>query len=281
MSENTTATVTEAAETKLSEAELKAMYDALPDMFKEAVDKLNSGIDEHNSKIDALKAAGQQDTKLIKAEIFEQNPKNNKKLATLRKAYDKLVEQMEDIVKQAYEVIETDGLMPKELTEEEVTKLKGEVSTSAKSLKDQISALEKMEEMMPMLKGKVLPLVHEIKSQRGTGTKSSGKGSGQDGVKRPRFKKIEINGVTQDANGNTVYGNVNGEQKYTFSLASAYLRKQHKGINWTANDLQTAYFGDKSSQDELPEVHTFVMPYTYKDENGNEQTVNYEVKCYK
>jgi hypothetical protein len=286
MSENTVTTPAaenvKPAEPKPPTAEeLKAMYDALPDMFKEAIDKVNSAIDSHNSKIDAIKAAGTQDTTLIKAEIFEQNPGNNKKLATLRKEYEKLQEQINKLVDQAYKVIDDDGLMPKNLSEAEVATLKTEVQTSARELKDQVSALNQFEEMMPALKGKILPLVKEIKTQRGTAKTGTSSGKTGDGPKRPRFKKIEINGVTSDANGNTVYGVVNGEEKYTFSLASNYLRKQAKGINWTSNDLQQAYFGDKSSQDELPEIHTFVMPYVYKDDNGHEHTVNYEIKCYR
>lgn len=260
--------------------ELKAMFDSLPDEFKAAVQALNGSIDEHNGKVDSIKAANAQDPKLIKAEIFEQNPKNNRKLARLREEELKLLKQVEDIRKQAYEVIDTDGLMPKELSEAEVEKLKAEVTGNAKTLKDQVSALQTMEQMMPFLKGKVTPLIHEIKSQRGTGTKAAAKSG--DTVKRPRFKKIEINGVTQDDKGNKVFGvTPEGDEKYTFSFASMYLRKQHKGIKWTANDLQDKYFGDKSDQSELPEIHTFVMPYTYKDANGNEHTVNYEIKCYR
>ncbi|MFE1915010.1 hypothetical protein [Streptomyces anandii] len=282
MSENTTnvnANAAETAQAAPSEADLKAMYDALPDMFKEAIDKINAAIDEHNKNVDKIKAAGTQDTNLIKAEIFEQNPGNNKKLAALRKEYDKLIEAQEKLISQAYKVIDDDGLMPENLTEEQVTKLKTEVTANAKSLKDQVSAMAQFEVMMPMLKGKVLPLVHEIKTQRGTAKTGTSSGSKGDGPKRPRFKRIEINGVVADDKGNTVYGVVNGEEKFTFSLASAYLRKQHKGINWTANDLQSAYFGDKTDQSELPETHTFVMPYTYKADNGTEHTVTYEVKC--
>jgi len=260
--------------------ELKAQFDALPEMFQETINKLNAEIDAHNSNVDSVKAAGAQDPKLIKAEIFEQNPKNNRKLARLREEELKLIKQIEDIRKQAYEVIDTDGLMPKELTEAEVEKLKAEVASNAKTLKDQVTALSTMEEMMPFLKGKVLIHVHEIKTQRGTA--KTGTKSGGEGPKRPRFKRIEINGVTADDKGNTVYGLVDGNEKYTFSFASAYLRKQHKGINWTSNDLQTKYFGDKTSQDDLPEIHEFVMPYTYKDAGtGNDVTINYTIKAYR
>lgn len=291
MAENTTNTAQEvkspeaAATTPVStepkpptEAELKAMYDALPDMFKEAIDKVNAEIDSHNSKVASVLSAEAKDPKLIKAEIFEQNPGNNKKLATLRKEYLKLIEQAEKLVSDAYKVIETDGLMPKELTEAELEKIKAEVTESTKGLRDQVSALAKFEEMMPMLKGKVIPLVNEIKTRRGAakaGTTKSG-----EGPKRIRFKRIEVNGVTQDDKGNKVFGLVNGEEKYTFTFASAFLRKQHKGINWTANDLTDAYLKGLD-ENNLPEVKEFSLPYTFKDENGNDQTVSYTVKAYR
>lgn len=264
----------------LTAEELKAMFDSLPDMFKTAVSDINGAIDAHNKNIAAIKKASTSNPTVIKAEIFEQNPDNNEKLATLRKQELKLLAQVETIRKQAYEVIDKDGLMPKDLTEEEVTKLKTEASETQKTLREQVSALTAMEAMMPVLKGKVTPLIHEIQTQRGGGIKSSSGGKTGDGPKRPRFKKIEVNGVTSDANGNTVYGVVDGVEKYTFSLTSAYLRKQAKGITWSANDLQAKYY-EGEDENNLPEVKEFVMPYTYKDENGNEHTVNYTVKTYK
>ncbi len=262
-----------------SEAEIKAMYDALPDMFKQAIDKVNSEIDAHNAKIDSVKAAEAKDPMLIKAEVFEQNPSNNKKIAAIYKEYLKLVEAAEKLKTQAYEVIETDGLMPKELTEAEIDKLKTEVTDSTKTLRDQVSALSQFEEMMPMLKGKILPLVKEIKTRRGT-AKTGGSASKGEGPKRIRFKRIEVNNVVEDAQGNKVYGVVNGEEKYTFTFASQFLRKQHKGINWSANDLTDAYL---KGQDEnnLPEVREFVMPYTYKNNEGHDVTVEYKVKCFR
>lgn len=260
--------------------ELKAMFDSLPDMFKTAVSDINKAIDAHNKNIAAIKKASATNPTVIKAEIFEQNPDNNEKLATLRKKELQLLTQVEAIRKQAYEIIDKDGLMPKDLTEEEVTKLKSEASESAKTLREQVSALTAMEAMMPPLKGKVTPLIHEIQTQRGTGLKSSSGGKTGDGPKRPRFKKIEVNGVTSDANGNTVYALSDGTEKYTFSLTSVYLRKQAKGITWTANDLQSKYY-EGEDENNLPEVKEFVMPYTYKDENGNDHTVNYTIKAYR
>lgn len=293
MAENTTAKATEvkttepvkAADVKTdepkqpTEAELKAMFDALPEMFRDTITKLNAEIDQHNEKVASVQSAEQKNPTLIKAEIYEQNTKNNKKLAALRKQELELIRQQEELRKQAYEVIDTDGLMPKELTEEAIETLKGEITTGVKGLRDQVSALSTFEEMMPTLKGKVLPLIHDIKTRQGRGAKAGTTKSG-DGPKRIRFKKIEVNGLTADANGNTVYGVVNNEEKYTFSLASAFLRKQHKGISWTANDLTEAYL---KGQDEnaLPDEREFVMPYTYKDTNGNEQTVNFTIKCFR
>lgn len=279
MTENTAPTTeVKSEEVKLSEADLKKMYDALPDMFKQAIDKVNGEIDEHNKKIDSVKAAEAKDPQLIKAEIFEQNPSNNRKVAKLLEEYNKLVDAAEKLRTQAYSVIETDGLMPKELTEAEIEKLKSEVTDSTKTLRDQVSALSQFEEMMPMLKGQILPLVNEIKTRRGaakTGTTSKG-----EGPKRIRFKRIEVNNVVEDDKGNKVYGVVSGEEKYTFTFASQFLRKQHKGINWSANDLTDAYL---KGQDEnnLPEVREFVMPYTYKNNEGNDVTVEYKVKCYR
>jgi hypothetical protein len=284
MSENTKAQEVKAdananANAEPTAEELKAMYDALPELMREAVDKINAEIAEHNKKVESVKAANEKNPTLIKAEIFEQNPDNNKKLATLRKEYEKLSEQLDALTKQAYAVIESDGLMPKELTEAEVTKLKTEVSDSNKSLKDQVSALTQFEAMMPMLKGKILPLISEMKTLRGTGTKSAGTKTGE-GPMRLRFKRIEINGVTSDDKGNTVYGEKDGEQKFTFTFASQFLRKQHKGITWVANDLTDKYL-EGQDKDNLPEVREFEMPYTFKTENGNETTVVYKVKCFR
>jgi hypothetical protein len=259
-------------------AEQKAeIFNNLPKEFQDALRDLNASIDGHNSKVDSIKAAESKDPKLIKAEIFEQS--DNKGIVRLRTEYEKLTEAAEKLRMQAYEAIEKNGLMPKDLSEEEVTKLKGEVTESTKELRDQSNALEKMEAMMPMFKGKLVPLIGEIKTRRGT-AKTGGTTAKGDGPKRPRFKKIEVNGVTQDDNGNTVWREVNGEQKYTFTLASQYLSKQHKGINWTSADLTAAWAKDIDI-DNPPEQHTFVMPYTFKDNNGNEQTVNYEIKTYR
>lgn len=281
MAENTNSNETEVKAPTAEE--LKAMYDALPTEFKDTITKLNAEIDAHNSNVDKVKRSEQQDPKLIKAEIFEQNPDNNEKLARLRKEEEKHREAIERIRKQAYEIIDRDGLMPKDLTAEEVEKLKTEVTASTKNLRDQATTLEKFEEMMPMFKGKVTIHLHEIKTRRGA-AKTGVQSSAQSGVKRPRFKKILVNGSDQDTiNGKTVtvWQEVNGEPKYTMTFLSQFLRKKSTVINWTAKDLQDAYFGDKSDQSEIPDTHTFVMTHTFRDEAGHEKSVNFEITAIK
>lgn len=257
-----------------TEAQIKAEFDALPEAFRDAISKINGEIAEHNKQVDAIKVADAQDPKLIKGEIFEQS--DNKKIARLRTEYDKLVDQAEKLRSQAYTIIDTDGLMPKDLTEEELTKLKSSVTDSTKYLRDQVGTLVGFEEMMPQFKDKLTSHVDEIKTRRGA-AKTTGTTNAGDGPPRLRFKKIEINDVTQDDKGNKVFGMKDGEEKYTFTFASMYLRKQSSGINWTAKDLADAYLTGLD-KDNLPDEHTFVMPYTYKDANGNEQTVNYKIK---
>lgn len=279
---NTTATEvksTEEVKTPTPE-ELAKLFSALPSEFQKAINDLNDEINSHNSKVESIKASEAKDPKLIKAEIFEQNPANNKKLAQLRAQELKLQEQIEKIRTEAYKVIDDDGLMPKELTEEQIEKLKGEVTDSTKNLRESVGALLKFEEMMPMFKGKFTPHIAEIKTRRGAAKTGSSTGKTGEGPKRLRFKKIEVNGVTQDDKGNTVSQQVNGEDKYTFTFASQYLKKQHKGINWTAKDLTDAYL-QGLDENNLPEVHEFVLPHTYKDSTGNEHTVNYTVKAYR
>lgn len=283
MAENTTANTTEELKAPTAE-ELRAMFDALPNEFKATITKLNADIDDHNSKVDKVKASEAKDPKLIKAEIFEQNPGNNEKLARLLKEYDKFVTAAEKIRAQAYEVIEKDGLMPKELSAEEVEKLKSEVTVSTKNLRDQAQTLEKFEEMAPALfKGKLTVHLHEIKTRRGA-AKTGVQSGAQTGAKRPRFKKILVNGSDQDTiNGKTVtvWQEVNGEPKYTMTFLSQFLRKKSAVINWTAKDLQDVYFGEKSDQSEIPDTHTFVMTHHFKDENGNEKSVDFEITAIK
>lgn len=277
MAENAAATETTTPE--LTEDQKRELFESLPGDFKEAINNFNALADKHNGKQDSIKAAESQDPKLIKAEIYEQNTQNHKALGVIRKKELQLLEQIEKLRKEAYEIIDTDGLMPKDLTEDEVAKLKAEVAESGKELKDQANALAKFESMMPMFKGKLLIHLNEVKSRRGTGgAKSTASG---EGPKRPRFKKIEINGVTEDDKGNKVYGVTDsGEHKFTFGFASAYLKKQHKGIKWTTKDLQDAYYSGED-ENNLPDVKEFVMPYTFKDESGNDHTVNYTLKCYR
>lgn len=256
-----------------AEAKRKAEFDGLSDSFKDAIKEVNKNIATHNGKVDSLKSAASKDPKAIKADIFEQS--DNKIITRMRTEYDKLMEQAEKLRMAAYTEIDKHGLMPKDLSEAEVTSLKSEVTESTKTIRSQVDALETFEKMFKI---PLTTYVDEIKTQRGIS--KSGGNSSQEGVKRPRFKKIEINGLTQDANGKTVGKTVDGETKYTLTFAAQYLAKQHKGITWTSGDLQEAYY-QGLDQDNLPEIHTFVMPYTYKDANGNEQTVNYTIKTYR
>lgn len=277
MSENATETVA-AATPELTQAQKDEMFKTLPGEFQDAIAKLNTEISGHNSKVDSIKAADAQDPKLIKAEIFEQS--DNKKLSRLYNEYLKVIAQAEAIKDQAYQVIDTDGLMPKDLSEAEVEKLKTDVTESTKDLRDQVGALLKFEEMMPAFKNRLAPHISEIKTRRGaakTGPSGAGKG---EGTKRLRFKKIEINDVTQDDRGNHVWQTVAGEEKYTFTFAAQYLKKQHKSIDWTANDLTKGYLSGVD-ENNLPDEHTFEMPFTFKDGNGNDQTVTYRVKAYR
>jgi len=260
--------------------ELKKLFSELPGEFQKAINDLNSEIEGHNSKVQSILAADAKDPKLIKAEIFEQNPGNNKKLAALRAQELKLIAQLEKLRDEAYKVIDEDGLMPKELSETEIEKLKGEVTDSTKDLREKVSALLKFEEMMPIFAGKFSPHISEIKTRRGAAKTGTSTGKTGEGPKRIRFKKIEVNGLTQDAQGNTVSQKVAGEDKYTFTFASQYLKKQHKSINWTAKDLTDAYLKGLD-ENNLPEAHEFVMPHTYKDSAGNEHTVEYKVKAYR
>lgn len=278
MAENTT---TEAAAP--STEDLRKLFDSLPGEFQETIANLNKAIDTHNANVIKVKRADEADPKLIKAEIFEQNPDNNEKLAVLRKQELKLIEQLEKIRTQAYEVIDKDGLMPKELTAEEVEKLKKDVTESTKSLRDQAQTLEKFEEMMPIFKGKLSIHLHEIKTRRGA-AKTGSSSASQTGVKRPRFKKILVNGVdeeTIDGKTQTVWGEVNGDKKYTMTFLSQFLRKKSAVLNWTPKDLQDAYFGDKSDQSEIPDTHEFTMTHKFKDEQGNEKTVNFVITAIK
>jgi hypothetical protein len=249
---------------------------ALPEEMRKAITALNEQIAEHNAKVDAVKAAESNDPKLIKAEIFEQNPNNNKKLAALYTEYDKAMAAAEKIRAQAYEVIEKDGLMPKDMTEEERNKAKDEITASTKALRDSKSAFEQFEKMMPGMS--FVPLISDIKT-RGRGVAKGGnKASGQDGVKRPRFKRIEINGVVKDDKGNTVYGTApNGDEKYTFTLAAKYLSKQHKGLSVGSNDLMDAMIKSGVDPENIPDDYTFTYPYTFKNEEGHETTVNYSI----
>jgi hypothetical protein len=281
MTENTTATGTPAtaeAPAPLTDKQKTEILETLLPDIRAAIVAYNKEVEEHNAKNESIKAAESQNPTLIKAEIYEQNTAKNAKLKRIREQELKLIEQQEALRKQAYEIIDTDGLMPRELKPEEVQKLKDETAKSSQTLRAKVETFKGMENMLPMYSGKLIPLLSEIKTRRGTGAaKSTGTG---EGPKRPRFKRIEVNGVTKDDKGNTVYGVVNGEEKYTISFLREYLKKQHKGIKWPTKELQDAYFaGD--DPDNMPEVKEFTMPYTFKDESGNEHTVNYVIKAYR
>jgi arsenate reductase-like glutaredoxin family protein len=275
----TPATEVKSNDTELTPEQLQEMFNALPNEFRDAINNVNKAIAEHNANVESIKATEAKDPKLIKAEIFEQDSHGNKQVSRMYTEYLKLTEQAEKIRSQAYELIDKHGLMPKELTAEDIEKLKSTVTDSTKELREQVGALLKFEEMMPMFAGKITPHIFEIKTRRGA-AKTTGTTVKGEGPKRIRFKRIEVNNVTEDDKGNKVYGLVNGEPKYTFTFASQYLRKQHKAINWSAKDLTDAYL---SGQDEnnLPEEREFPMVHTFNDANGNEQSVTYTVKCYR
>jgi hypothetical protein len=284
MAENTKTEATETESKAPTAEELKVAYDSLPAEFKQTINDLNAAIKAHNANVNKVVASEATDPKLIKAEIFEQNPDNNTKLARLRVEELKHLEAAEKIRTQAYEVIEKDGLMPRELTEEEVTKLKASVTESTKNLRDQASTLAKFEDMMPMFKNKLVIHLEEIKTRRGTGKVGGAQSAAQTGVKRPRFKKILVNGSDQETiNGKTltVWGEANGEQKYTMTFLSKFLKAKNPVLTWTAKDLQDAYFGDKSDQSEIEDERTFVMTHEFKDEAGNTKSVNYEITAIK
>lgn len=279
MAENATATENPSAP-ELSEEAKAQIFEALPTEIKEAIIAFNKLADKHNSMQASIKASESQNPTQIKAEIYEQNSGNNKKLEIIRKKELQLLKQIEEFRKEAYEIIDAEGLMPKDLKPEEVQKLKDEVAVSGKELKDQTTALTKLEDMVPaMFKDKITIHLNEVVSRRGTGgSKASANG---EGPKRPRFKRIEINDVIEDDKGNKVYGVTDsGEQKFTFGFAAAYLKKQHRAIKWTTKDLQDKYYAGED-ENNLPEVKEFVMPYTFKDEAGNDHTVNYKLKCYR
>jgi hypothetical protein len=278
MAENTNPQEVKSETPELTPEQKAEMFNALPGEFQKAISDLNGSIGDHNVKVTSIQSAEKKDPKLIKAEIFEQNPDNHVKLKRLRDQELKLIDSIEKLRAEAYAIIEKDGLMPKELSEDELTKLKAEITDSTKSLRQQVEALTTMEAMMPMFKGKLSIHIDEIKTRRGAAKTGTSTSTGE--VKRLRFKKIEVNGVTQDDKGNTVYQLKDGEEKYTFTFASQYLKKQHKGINWSSKDLTDAYLEGKD-ENNLPEVSEFVMPHTYKADNGNEHTVEYTIKCYR
>lgn len=260
----------------LTSEEISKRIDALPDVLKTMLKNLNESIVVHNGNVAKLTAAEKKDTAVIKADIFEQS--KDPKLAKIREEYIKACEVTEKLKDQAYEHIDKAGLMPKELSEEEVTKLKTSTAESLKDVKAKRDAIGMFEAMSPGLE--LSPLITEIKSRRGTtGAKSAGT-SGE--IRRPRFKRIEINNLTEDNAGNKVYGvDSNGEPKWTFTFAAAYLKKQHKGISWTAKELQDTYYAGESDPDNMPEVKEFPMTHEYKDQNGNDQTVVYKIKAYR
>lgn len=266
---------------ELTQEQKDAIFAELPATIQEAITTVNDNTAEHNSKVDSLKASEAKDPKLIKAEIFEQNPQKNKKIQAILDEYRKLEERMEKLRMGAYEVIETDGLMPKELTDAELNGLKTAVQESTKDLKDSANALLKFEEMMPAFKGKIGIHLAEIKTRRGAAKTGATTSKGTEGQKRPRFKKIEINGVTQDDSGNTVFQKVGDDERFTFTFAAQYLNKQHKNLKVTPSELQDKYYEGMADENNPPEIREFVYPHTFKNEAGHEHTVNYTFKCYR
>lgn len=277
MSENTApaANASESTEPKeLTAEEKKAIFDSLPKEFQAGVNELNKEIAEHNSNVATVQAAEKQDANLIKAEIFEQS--EDKDIKRLYDKYNELLAAADKLKDQAYEQIEKKKLMPGELTPEALEALKVTITESTKSLRDKQNAFVQIEAFMPPVKGKLIPLLEEIKTRRGI---SSAKGSSsQEGVKRLRFKRITVNNVTEDEKGNKVYGMVGGNEKYTFTFAANYLKKQHKGISWSPKDLTDAYLASVPDADNLPDSHVFEMPYTFKNGEGVETTVSYQIK---
>ncbi|HEY9259903.1 hypothetical protein [Chitinophaga sp.] len=273
MTENTTP----ATETVLTDEQKTEIFNSLPAEFQQTVVEVNGEIDEHNKNVAKIISAEAKDPKLIKAEIFEQS--KDKVISRLRSEELALLAQVEELRKQGYAHIEKSGLMPEELNEEQLAKLKSDVAESGKSIKDKVAAFIQIENMMPTFKGKISVLLAEVKNRRGVA--KTGGTSSQEGTKRPRFARITINDVTQDEKGNKVFGMVNGEEKYTFTFASQYLKKQHKGIKWSPKDLQDAYYASVPDADNVPEKHTFEMPYTFKDGAGNDQTIVFKIGTVK
>lgn len=260
----------------LTNEEIAKRIDALPDVIKKTITGLNDIIAVHNSKVAKLTAAEKQDTGLIKADIFEQS--TDPKLKALRAEYVKLCESLDALKDQAYEHIDKAGLMPEALDEKAIAKLKSDTAESLKDIKAKSAAFTMFEEMAPELK--LSELITEVKTRRGTGTGKSSTSSGGT-TYRPRFKRIEVNNQVEDDKGNKVYGlDSDGNPKYTLTFTAKYLGKQHTGISWTSKDLQDAYFAGEDP-DNLPDVKEFEMPHTYKDANGNEQTIVYKVKAFR
>lgn len=258
-----------------SAEEIAKRIEALPEPLKSTMIALNKSIADHNANVVKLQAAEKSDTTVIKAEIFEQS--KDPQLKAMYAEYVKMCEALEKLKDQAYAHIDKAGLMPKDLTEDEITKLKNETQESLKDIKAKSQSFATFEQMAPEYK--LSELISEVKTRRGqsSGTKATGK---ETGIRRPRFKLIEINNVTEDSAGNTVYGLNGEEKKFTFGFASQYLRKQHKGITWSSNDLQDKYY-EGEDENNLPDVKTFDMTHSYKDDNGNEQTITYKVKAYR
>lgn len=260
--------------------ELKAEFATLPEVFRNAIDSVNDEINRHNANVRRVKASEAQNPNQLKHEIYEQttNPK-------IKKLYEKeleLREQIEKVRAQGYKLVESEGLMPKELSEDEIEKLKSSVSDGVKDLRSKVEAIIKFEEMAPAYKGKFAHHIVSIETRRGT-AKSGGNAS--TGQKRLRFKRITVNGDIADEKGNTVYQtvkNASGEEvdKYTLGFLAKFLGRQANDIHWTQNELQDAYLKGLD-EDNLPEEHEFVMTHNYKDAKGNEHSINFPIKAYR
>jgi hypothetical protein len=273
MTENTA--TQEVKSDALTDEQKQNLWNGLPKDMQATITQLIEEANQHNANVTKLQSSEKKDPQLIKAEVFEQS--TNPKIARLRKEELKLMEQIEALRKQGYALIDSEGLMPAELTEDAIAQLKKDVAESQKDLKNKVGTLEAMEAFGAMFKG-LTQLVPEIKTRRGTSTKSS---SSSGETRRPRFKRIEINGIVEDDKGNKVYGvDKDGNEKHTFTFASKYLRSMHKDITWQANDLADKYY-EGEDENNLPAVKEFPMVHTYKDENGNDQTITFTVKAYR
>lgn len=285
MTETTTAAPASKEAEKAPEPNAEDMakeFAALPSEFREAVETVNAEITKHNANVRRVKAAEAQNTNQLKHEIYTQT--DNPKVKRLYEKEQELQAQIEKLRDQGYKLIESEGLMPKELTEDELNSLRKSVTDSVKDLRSKAEAVVTFEEIMPAYKGKIGKHLIAIETRRGSG-KPSGT-TGATGQRRIRFKRITVNGDIKDEKGNTVYSTGKNqtsgemEDKYTLGFLTKFLNKQSSSLNLSQNEVQDAYLKGLD-ENNLPDEHEFVIPHTYKDGKGNEHTVNFTVKAYR